>query len=113
MLVSLPINVLVEYNKQVVKLEKERNMGECMSSLETLGYKRGMAKGISKGVKKGLTQGINQAQKQILRQLLAQKFTLLSKFYEQKIEQADQAVLLKWINNILHVKSLAEVFTEE
>ncbi len=120
MLVSLPTNLLIEYNKQIVKLEKEHNMGECMSSLETLGYNRGMTEGISKGVTKGITkgithgiaQGVNQAQKQILKQLLEQKFTLLPKFYEEKLEQADQAVLLNWIKNILNANSLAEVFAD-
>lgn len=65
------------------------------------------------GLQQGLQQGSEAHARRMLRTQLTQRFGELSDAIEQRIEQADQAQLDQWIEQVVTTPTLAALFTEK
>lgn len=65
---------------------------------------------ISGFYRKGLEEGILQGEVAMLIRLLTHKFGTIPAEYQKRIEDADAKSLLRWSENILEAKTLADVF---
>ncbi|NLZ12248.1 MAG: hypothetical protein GX086_13070, partial [Alcaligenaceae bacterium] len=73
---------------------------------EQRGIEKGLAKGMAKGIEKGTHTGIAET----LHTLLQQKFGDLPAWVDQRLQQADTAVLQHWVVRFVHAQSLHDVF---
>ncbi len=66
--------------------------------------------GIERGIERGIEQGSNQTSRSILIRLLQQRFGDLGDDVEARVENADQLQLDQWLNRVVVVTNLHEVF---
>ncbi len=74
------------------------------------GIERGIEQGIEQGIERGIEQGSNQTSRSILIRLLQQRFGDLGDDVEARVENADQLQLEQWLNRVVVVSNLYEVF---
>ena len=67
-------------------------------------------RGIEKGMEKGLAQGAHTGIAETLHTLLQEKFGDLPEWVNQRLQQADTAVLQHWVVRFVHAQSLHDVF---
>ena len=109
----------VKYVNQLTIIEQEHEM-KLMLSAERVGYWRGeeaglakgMEEGLAKGIETGVEKGLTKGAAHILIKLLQNKFNAIPEQYLQQIDRADTENLDKWSINVLHAKTIAEVFPD-
>ncbi|MBK1672608.1 hypothetical protein CKO35_04700, partial [Ectothiorhodospira shaposhnikovii] len=75
---------------------------------------RGEAKGLQKGIQQGLQQGLQQGEAQTLLRQIERKFGAQARMHcQQRVQQADEAQLLQWIDNILTAERIEDVFQND
>ncbi|ANB01173.1 hypothetical protein ECTOBSL9_0224 [Ectothiorhodospira sp. BSL-9] len=73
-----------------------------------------MDRGEARGVQKGIQQGVQQGEAQTLLRLMERKFGPQARMHcQQRVQQADEAQLLQWIDNILTAERLEDVFQND
>ncbi|BBO60000.1 hypothetical protein [Mycoavidus sp. B2-EB] len=77
-----------------------------MTSFERIGREQGHAEGVREGLREGLQQG----QSTLLKTLLENKFGVLTKPYQQRLDKADVNTLQQWGKRILTAQTLDEIF---
>jgi hypothetical protein len=79
-----------------------------ITSVERIGFK----KGVEQGLQQGVPQGIPQGETLVLRRLLTRRFGPLPEWAEDKLAQADRTQLESWADRVLDAKMLEEVFEQ-
>ncbi|MCG5495683.1 Rpn family recombination-promoting nuclease/putative transposase [Ectothiorhodospira variabilis] len=96
--------------KQGVAMAKPHLVEALTMSLAQEWMDRGEARGLQKGIQQGLKRGEAQT---LLRQI-ERKFGPQAKTHcQQRVQQADEAQLLQWIDNILTAERLEDVFQND
>ena len=95
--IALPLELELNYHQYVETLEKELAV-EYVTTAERIGLKR------------GIEQGFKYGESFVLVHLLEQKFGAIPRHYQEQIEQADTATILKWAIRLLQCQSLDELF---
>ncbi|WP_412851385.1 DUF4351 domain-containing protein [Ectothiorhodospira shaposhnikovii] len=73
-----------------------------------------MDRGEAKGLQKGIQQGLQQGEAQILLRQIERKFGPQARMHcQQRVQQADEAQLLQWIDNILTAEHLEDIFQDD
>jgi len=106
-LLTLPRELMLEYNEAMHQLEEEHQV-EYVSTAELIGHEKGLAQGLEQGLEKGFQNG----EATILIRLLTLRFGTLSDYCKQHIQQADANTLLLWTDKIFTASKLEEIFTE-
>ena len=109
--------VVLRRSKHAVVLPKIDDLKELKMTLtarfETWAEEfeqRGIEKGMEKGLAKGLAQGAHTGIAETLHTLLQEKFGDLPEWVNQRLQQADTAVLQHWVVRFVHAQSLHDVF---
>lgn len=74
------------------------------------GLIKGLEEGLEKGLEKGRKEGELIGEAKILKKMLVLKFGALPDWVEQRMAQADAALLDQWVENLLDANSLEDVF---
>jgi len=74
------------------------------------GIQQGVQQGLQQGLQQGVRQGMQQGEALILRKLLEKRFGTIPKSIQNKIDQADAEMLLRWSERLLSCKTLEEIF---
>ena len=93
---------------QRVRLRRERQAAEEIGMQK--GLQAGLAKGIQQGIEQGIEQGAHTGIAYMLQAQLQQKFGDLPEWINQRLRQADTAVLQHWGVRFVHAQSLHDVF---
>lgn len=97
----------LKYYEEAHKIRQELTM-PYVSTFEKVAEKRGIAKGIEQGIE----QGVHKGEIRIFTFILRQKFGKIPKQVLQKIDSADNEVLLQWTGKALTVDSMEEIFED-
>ncbi|WJJ93280.1 hypothetical protein [Neopusillimonas aromaticivorans] len=89
---------------QRVRLRRERQ------AAEEIGMQKGLQAGLAQGIEQGIEQGTHSGIAETLHTLLQQKFGDLPEWVNQRLRQADTAVLQHWVVRFVHAQSLHDVF---
>lgn len=93
-LITLPEELMVEYNQAIKQIEEEKNV-EFITTPQRVGR----------------MEGFQQGETAILTRLLQCRFHHIPANYLEMIRQADAETLLVWAERILNATSLEEVFS--
>ncbi|MCG5496587.1 hypothetical protein LPW30_02515, partial [Ectothiorhodospira variabilis] len=73
-----------------------------------------MDRGEARGLQKGIQQGLKRGEAQTLLRQIERKFGPQARTHcQQRVQQADEAQLLQWIDNILSAERLEDVFQND
>jgi hypothetical protein len=103
----LPDELREPFDRELLAYEQEAHM-PYITSIE----RSGIEKGIEQGIQKGIQKGIQRGEAAMLARFLECKFGPLDAAVRQRLEQADEATLLRWGSRVLTAASLDEVWTE-
>ena len=68
------------------------------------------AQGLEEGLEKGLEKGRQEGEARILSRQLQHRFGEVPSWVQEKIAQADQAILEEWSLRFVNAQSLEEIF---
>ena len=94
---ALPEELENDFWQEIQQHEKVKKM-EFVTSVERIGFKRGMQ------------QGMQQGTRQLLSRQITKKFGQLPADIKLKLEQADEQQILDWSERILTADSIANMF---
>lgn len=107
-MMRLPKELERQLWQNIHELEEDGKM-RYISSVERIGMERGMEKGMERGLEKGKLE----AEQNTLRRQISRRFKTLPAWAEQRIEQAGQAELEQWLDNIIDAPTLEAVFESD
>ena len=107
----------VKYVEEVRKLEKEVQAVEnYVTSVERIGIEKGLQQGILQGIQQGVERGKQEGRREgervVLIALLEKRFTLTPS-YRARLEQADEASMMRITDKIWYARSLDDLFSNE
>jgi len=74
------------------------------------GLKRGLKKGLEKGRQEGREQGREEALRLAVGRVLRRRFKKIPATVDEKLAQADAAMLERWLDSAVEARSLRAVF---
>lgn len=104
-IITLPEELVVEYEQALKQFEEERRMG-YITTFERLGIEKGYQQGLTQG----LEQGLNQGKADLLIRLLQHRFHSIPSIHLERIKRAGPETLLIWGERVLEAQSLEEIF---
>ncbi len=104
-LMRLPKDLDARLRQDLDTLEKESGM-VYITSIERLAIEEGMEKGVRQGIQQGMQQGRLEGKAQVLGKFLAQRFGELPVWAGDRLRQANEAELDRWIEGVLSSESV-------
>ena len=108
-----------EYLDMLEILSDNRNLKAYIKEAEAMltqvdverlpSYELGMERGMERGIEKGIEKGMERGEARMLLRLLCLKYGDLPEALVQRVEEADQAALLRWSERVLTAARLEEV----
>jgi flagellar biosynthesis/type III secretory pathway protein FliH len=89
-------------------IEKEEKM-QYITSVERIGYKKGMQEGIQKGIQKGTQEGIQLGQIQLIARQIAKRFNSQEQKEMQKLKKLEAPDLTELGEKLFEFVSLKEI----